>query len=76
MLGEVQLPEGGSEPCYPLLKLVSLARVAGSRHNGHMHVAAHEVDDVADHLAVMLHVGTVSIQRAVGIKGYQLQACG
>lgn len=75
MLREVQLPESGSKPCYPLLKLVSLAGVAGSCHNGHMHVAAHEVDDVADHFAVVLHVSTISIQGAISIKGDQLQAC-
>ena len=61
MLREVQLPEGGSEAGNPLLELVRLAWVAGSCHNGHMHIAAHEVDDVADHFAVVLHVGTVSV---------------
>lgn len=57
----MQLPEGGSEARHPLLKLISLAWVAGSCHNGHMDIAAHEVDDVADHFAVMLHVGTVGV---------------
>ena len=61
MLWEVQLPEGGSEARYPLLKLVSLIRVAGSCDNGHMHIAAHEVDDVADHFAVVLHVGAIGV---------------
>jgi len=75
MLWEMQLPEGGSQTSNPLLKLVSLTRITGSRHNGHMHITTHEVDDVADHLAVMLHVGAVSIKCAISIKSDQLQAC-
>ena len=75
MLWETQLPKSGSQTSNPLLKLVSLTRVTGSRHNGHMHITTHEVDDVANHLAVVLHVGTVSIQCAISIKGDQLQAC-
>lgn len=75
MLREVELSESGGEASYPLLKLVSLAGVASGCHNGHMHVAAHEVDDVADHFAVMLHVSAICVQCAIGIKGDQLQAC-
>ena len=72
---QAQLSECGSETCHSLLKLVSLAWVAGCCHNGHVYIAAHEVNDVADHLAVMLHVSTVSIERAISIKGDQLQTC-
>ena len=71
----MQLPECGSQASNPLLKFVSLARVTGSCHNCHMDVTTHEVDDVANHLAVMLHVGAVSIQCAISIEGNQLQAC-
>ena len=39
--------------------------------DGHMHAPSHEVDDVADHLAVMLHVGAVSVQGAISIEGDQ-----
>lgn len=75
MLWETQLPEGGSQTSNPLLKFVSLTGIAGSCHNGHMHITSHEVDDVANHLAVMLHVGAISIKCAISIKGDQLQAC-
>ena len=37
---------------------------------------AHEGDDVSDHLVVVLDVGAVGVQRAVGIKGDQLQELG
>ena len=40
-----------------------------------MHIAAHEVDDVANHLAVMLHVSAISVECAISIKGDQLEAC-
>ena len=72
MLWETQLPEGGSQTSNPLLKLVSLTRITGSRHNGHMHITSHEVDDVANHLAVVLHVSAVSIKCTISIKGDQL----
>ena len=41
-----------------------------------MHIAAHEADDVADHLVVCLHVGAIGIQGAISIKGDQLQLVG
>ena len=48
----------------------------GGCDNCHMHIAAHEADDVADHLVVCLHVGAISIQGAISIKGDQLQLVG
>lgn len=71
----MQLPECGSQASNPLLKLVSLARVASSCHNGHVDITTHEVNDVANHLAVMLHMGAVGIQCTISIKGNELQAC-
>ena len=75
VLWQVHLPEGGCEACNPLLKLVSLPRVASGCDNGNMHIAAHEVDDVTDHFAVMLHVSAVGIQCPISIKCDELQAC-
>ena len=58
-----------------MLKLVSLARIASSSNDGHMHIAAHEVD-VANHLAIVLHVGAISVQGPIRIKGDELEASG
>ena len=48
----------------------------GSCDDCHMHIAAHEADDVADHLIVCLHVSAIGIQGAISIKGDQLQLVG
>ena len=37
-------------------------------------VLLQEGEDVVDHLVVMLHVGSVRVQRAISIKGDQSQA--
>ena len=57
------LPPSSTYPCAPR-----------GGDDGHVHIGAHERDDVPDHLVVVLHVRPVRIQRAVRVKGDQVQA--
>mmetsp|Transcript_43983 Transcript_43983/g.78562 ORF Transcript_43983/g.78562 Transcript_43983/m.78562 type:complete len:341 (+) Transcript_43983:229-1251(+) len=60
----------------PHFKLLRLPWVSGSRDDGDFNTAAHESDDVLDHRVVRVKVVPVRVQRAISIKGYQLQLIG
>mmetsp|Transcript_2462 Transcript_2462/g.3734 ORF Transcript_2462/g.3734 Transcript_2462/m.3734 type:complete len:269 (-) Transcript_2462:348-1154(-) len=57
-------------------ELTRLAGVPRRRDDCHVHVITHQIDNVGDHLVVLANMGSIGVQRAVGVEGDELEGGG